>query len=164
MSLFDMLFGGTDNSAQDQQLRQNREAAEVIQRNAERARQDALSLFPAAQGAMAQGIQSAMDLYGQSAPQQMQVFQQGNMGAQDAMLTGLSGIQQALMGRPMDLRAESLRSQFMSPIGYDTSYFRQQVPQFQYADQMGLAPGNPQQPQQQQPDISQLLAMLGRAY
>ena len=147
MSLFDTLFGGKDRSAQRHTLAQNERSADVINRNADRAREDVMRLFPAAQHTMQQGVQQALDLYGQSIPQQMGAFQQGNMQAQDAQLRGLSGIQQALMGQPLDLsygRTQGL----LSPIQYDPSFAQQQAPQFVYGDQAGIQ-GGPQQNIQQ---------------
>lgn len=147
MGLFDTLFGGKDKSAQRHTLAQNQRATETINRNADRARQDVLRLFPAAQHTMQQGVQQALDLYGQSIPQQMGVFQQGNMQAQDAQLRGLSAIQKALMGLPVDLsygRTQGL----LSPIQYDPSFAQQQAPQFVYGDQVGVQ-ASPQQNIQQ---------------
>ena len=61
-----------------------------------RARQDLELLFPQAQQSANQGFQSALDVFGQSVPAQSNAFQQGNIGAQQAILSGLPQIQNAL--------------------------------------------------------------------
>lgn len=164
MSLWETLFGGTDSSAQDHQLAQNRESKQLISRNADRARQDVLRMFPQAQQTLAQGTQAALDVQGQAFPQQMSAFQQGNMGAQDAQLRGLSAMQKALMGQPVDMSYARTQN-LMSPINVDTSFSQQQVPQFIYGGaqgggMQGRGQQQGQQAQGQQPSLEELIRQL----
>ena len=69
----------------------------------EQGRQDVLAAFPKAQEARRQGFQGALDVFGQSIPQQLQAFQGGNVGAQQALLGGLPQQQNAILGLPTDL-------------------------------------------------------------
>lgn len=143
MGLFSTLFGGKDKSAQRHTLAQNQRATETINRNADRARQDVLRLFPAAQHTMQQGVQQALDLYGQSIPQQMSAFQQGNVGAQEAQLIGLGAIQKALMGVPMDLSDPGMAN-YVQSINVDPNFARQNAPSAPLANTLGLPETIPQ--------------------
>lgn len=125
-SVVKTVFGGTDDSAQQAQIASNAAAQQLIAEQTEAARADILSLFPAAEQAAQQGFQGALDVFGQTIPQQVSAFQGGNVGAQQALLSGLPQIQNAILGRPVDL--SGLQAQQL-PV--DTSFAQQQVPQFQ---------------------------------
>ena len=122
----DTLFGGTDNSSQKRQLAQNEQAKELIAEQAGIARGDIMNLYPAADASRNMGFQAALDIMGQAAPQQFGAFQQGNVGAQQALLSGLPQMQNAIMGIPTDL--SGLQPQ---TIDYSTDFAQQQLPQFQ---------------------------------
>lgn len=64
---------------------------------------DVNRIFPQAQETANLGFQGALDVFGQSAPAQMDVFQQGNLGAQQQLLAGLPQIQNAILGGNVDL-------------------------------------------------------------
>lgn len=90
------------------------------------ARGDLFKLFPAAQQNLQQGFQGALDVFGQSLPAQTQVFQQGNVGAQQQLLSGLDQQRNALFGNQVDF-SQLQPVQLQTP---DLSFFQQQLPQF----------------------------------
>ena len=99
-------------------------AAETRRATAE-ARKDLFKLFPAAQQNAQQGFQGAADVFGQSLPAQAQAFQQGNVGAQQALLAGLPQFQNAILGNAVDF-SQLQPVQQQQP---DLSFFQQQLPQ-----------------------------------
>ena len=103
MSFFETLFGGTDTSAQDEQIRENRRARQFVREEGKRSRSDAKRLFSRARTDRRRGFQGALDILGQSVPQQVGSFQAGNVGAQEALLAGLPQIRNAILGAPTDL-------------------------------------------------------------
>jgi hypothetical protein len=112
--------------AQAAQAAENLATREFIKQQAEQARGDIFRLIPAAEEARRLGTQGALDIFGQTIPQQAQVFQQGNVGAQRALTQGLPQILAALRGTPVDI------SQFQpQTLQFDPSFAQQQVPQFQ---------------------------------
>jgi len=119
MGLFDFLFGSTDASAQDLTFAQNAADRDLFQRLATQSRGDVIPLFGAAQQASAQGIQGALDIFGQTIPQQASLIQQGNLGAQNILAGGLGGINAAILGLPQDLSQQALSTlaQYLPEIG-----------------------------------------------
>ena len=108
--------------------------------SANQARADVNRLFPQAQQTAQQGFQGALDVFGQSLPAQTDVFQQGNLGAQQAILSGLPQIQNALFGNQVDL-GQLQPFQVQQP---DLGFFNQTLPQFTPQDTVGFAQtGNP---------------------
>jgi len=106
------------------QQRSSDAAIAAQQQAAEEAKRDINRLFPQAQASATQGFQGAVDLFGQSTPAQMDAFQQGNVGAQQAILAGLPQIQNAILGGNVDLSGlQPFRVQ-NTPIGM----FQQNVP------------------------------------
>ena len=121
------LFGDVTGEEQAAaQARENLESREFIERQAEQARGDVLKLFPAAEEARQLGTQGALDIFGQTIPQQLDVFQRGNVGAQQTLTQGLPQILAALRGTPIDL--SQLQPQTLA---FDPSFAQQQLPQFQ---------------------------------
>jgi hypothetical protein len=121
------LFG--DVSGEEQAAAQAAENAARIafmRQMAEQARGDIFNLFPAAEQARQQGTQAALDIFGQTIPQQMGVLQQGNVGAQTALTQGLPQIMAALQGTPIDLSQIQPQT-----LGFDPSFASQTLPQFQ---------------------------------
>lgn len=94
------------------------------QESKNRAREDLERLFPQAQQSANQGFQSALDVFGQSLPAQTDVFQQGNLGAQQAIISSLPQMQNALFGNPVDL-SQMQPFQVQQP---DMGFFQQQTP------------------------------------
>ena len=48
------------------------------------------------------GFQGALDIFGQSVPEQARLFGGGNVAAQQQLITGLPQIQRALLGQQVD--------------------------------------------------------------
>jgi len=92
------------NKAIDAQQDQNTANAAFIAEKTAEAREDVLPLFAAAQEARGLGFQAALDVFGQTIPQQIGVFQQGNVAAQQALTQGLPQIQAAILGQPVNLQ------------------------------------------------------------
>ena len=77
-------------------------AAVETRRAADEARADIFKLFPASQAALAGGYQGAADIFSQSAPQQADIFQQGNVAAQQQVAAGMPQFQNAILGGQVD--------------------------------------------------------------
>lgn len=125
------LFGGTDDSAQKSQIKANAAAQALIAENAAQARGDILKLIPSADTNRNLGFQAALDVFGQSVPQQLSTFQQGNVGAQQALLAGLPQMRNAILGLPTDL--SGLQAQ---QVQFDPSFASQQLPEFVATDEL----------------------------
>ena len=123
--LVDRIFGGTDTSAQDNQIAANAAAQRFIEQQAGQARQDVIGLSAGSEGNRDLATQAALNIFGQTIPQQINAFQGGNFGAQQAILGGLPQIQNALLGLPVDFNA-------LQPtmLDVDTSFAQQQLPEF----------------------------------
>ena len=89
------------NAAQ-QQSNDLRAAQNLTREATNQARGDISRIFPVAQQNLLMGGQGAMDVFNQVTPQQMQVMQQGNMAAQQALLAGLPQMNNAILGLPVD--------------------------------------------------------------
>ena len=122
-SLFGDVTGEEKTAAQ---AAENVATREFIERQAEQARGDVLRLFPAAEEARQLGTQGALDIFGQTIPQQLGLIQRGSVGAQQALTQGLPQILAALRGTPIDL--SQLQPQ---ALGFDPSFAQQTLPQFQ---------------------------------
>ena len=145
------LFGGTDKSAQKATKEANRQTLDFIKQQGQVARQDAIPLFGSAFENRNLGAQAALDVFGQTIPQQFSTFQQGNVGAQNTLLAGLPQFQNAILGLPTDL--SGLQPQ---TIDVDTSFAQQQLPQFISPQQALQQPQTQQNPQEF--NVSQFLA------
>ncbi len=137
------VFGGKDDSAQDLQTQQNQIARDFIKSQGTQARQDILDLFPAADQNRNLGNQAALDVLAQSAPQSIEAFQSGNLGAQAAILGGTPML--SLIGRNggrMTLNDFNNRSATGSmPLsGIDPSFLSQQLPEFVTTDTIAQSP------------------------
>lgn len=114
---------------------------QFIREQAEVARADVLPLFAGAAESRALGNQAALDVFGQSAPAQIDAFQSGNVGAQETLIAGLPQIQNALLGLPTDL--SGLQPQRLN---VDQSFLQQTLPQSAQPPAASIAA--PQQPAQ----------------
>lgn len=124
------VFGGVDDSAQRRQINENAQAKALIAENTAAVREDILRLFPAAEQAQQLGFQGALDVLGQTIPQQLGTFQQGNIGAQQNLLGGLQQQQNAILGLPTDFSGFQPQQ-----VSFDPSFAQQQLPQFQTSQQ-----------------------------
>lgn len=82
-----------------------------IESQIKQARSDIFKLFPAAQDARKQGLQAGLHLQKQAYPEMMRMFQQGNVGAQNALIGGLQPAQNALMGKPVNYAPQAMTIQ-----------------------------------------------------
>jgi len=135
-SVLKSIFGGKDTSAQSAQIDANRRAEQFIKQSGQQARSDALGLFPGADINRNLGFQSALDVFGQTIPGQIDAFQQGNFGAQQQLLAGLPLQNNAILGLPTDL--STLQPQ---RINVDTGFAQQQLPQFITTPELLQQPG-----------------------
>lgn len=122
----DTFFGGAEKKAAKAQTQALEQGQAFTREGVEQARQDLFNLFPAAQQNLQQGFQGALDVFGQSLPAQTNVFQQGNVGAQQQLLAGLPQFQNAILGNQVDFSALQ-PTQLQTP---DLGFFQQQLPQF----------------------------------
>lgn len=125
-----LLGGGVSSSSAKSLAAQqaaNAATQQFILQQATQGRGDISSLFPQAQDVSRQGFQSALDLIGLGVPQQLGAFQQGNVGAQQAISSTLPQIQNAILGLPVDF------GQFQpQQLNIDTSFLQGlQAPQIQ---------------------------------
>lgn len=147
------IFGGTDRSAQREQINANAQNTQLFQQLAGQASDQAKSLYGAADTNRNMSLQQVLSLLGGTIPQQLSAQQQGNMGAQQQLIGGLPMIQDAIMGRPVNMGA-------LQPtrISYNTDFAQQQLPQFTTSAQTLAKPPAPTTPQ---PDLSSLLSGWG---
>ena len=99
----DMFFGGAEKDAAKAQTDALREGQKIQSEATEQARQDVMSMFPQSQESARMGFQNALNVFNQALPQQTAAFQQGNLGAQQALQAGLSQQINALLGGQIDL-------------------------------------------------------------
>ena len=122
----DTFFGGAEKKAAKAQTKALEQGQTFTREGVEQARGDLFKLFPAAQQNLQQGFQGALDVFGQSLPAQTDVFQQGNVGAQQQLLAGLPQFQNAIFGNQVDF-SQLQPTQIQTP---DLGFFQQQLPQF----------------------------------
>lgn len=132
--------------ANDIAQQQRADSQAYIERMTKQARQDVFKLFPQAQKSRQQGLDSSYDLYKRLVPIQADIFQQGNMGAQDMLAKGLPQIKNAIMGNPVNTD--------FKPVGLQLPTGRQMpsAPQLQPVSNV------PQAPQQ---NMDYIMAMMG---
>ena len=137
--IFKSLFGGTDDSSQQAQIAQNQQVLALQERLAKQARGDVAGIFPGVRQSAQEGYQAALDLMGQSIPQQAGLFQGGNVAAQNTLLAGLPQQNNAIMGNPIDLSGLQPTQQ-----AYNTDFMQQRLPERAAIPASGGAT-NPQQ-------------------
>ena len=126
----DSVFGGNEG---DNQKKENKRSRAYTVNQGKRAREDLMILNPVADANRNMGFEKALDIFGQAYPQQMSAFQQGNAGAQQALINGMSQYQDAIMGRPLDMSQSRVRR-----INTDPSYMYQKLPEFIKTPDAGL--------------------------
>ena len=122
---FDITGSHAKAKSKEEQKKQNQRETAEKQQLAFDAKESLFQLFPAAQTSRELGFQRALDIQGAVIPQQLGAIQQGNVGAQEALLAGLPQIRNAILGRPVHM--SQLQPQ---TIDIDTSFAQQQLPQF----------------------------------
>lgn len=126
------------------QTSNNASNAKFLAEKVEKGGKLAETLFNASAQNRILGANRALDIFGQTMPQQISTFQQGNVGAQQQLLAGLPQVQNALLGLPVDLSGLQ-----PTQIDVDTSFTQQQAPTFkkpshalQAANLSGVLPNN----------------------
>lgn len=106
MGIFSAIFGGGTSSSsrasQDEQAAANLRAEQFIKSQTAGATADVKRIFPEAFRVGAEGIQGALDIFGQGVPAGIEAFQQGNVGAQQITADTLPQIMAALLGTGVD--------------------------------------------------------------
>lgn len=115
------------SEATDAAMKQKEDSKAFIQKQIDQTRADIFKLFPQAQESRQKGLNAGLSLYGQAVPQMMNTFQQGNVGAQQALLAGLPQMNNAILGnqvsyaglQPVQLQQPTLNipQAGLSPIG-----------------------------------------------
>ena len=119
------VFGGAETSQQRHQGRVEESNRAFSKEQSEQARLDALSLSDVANENRNKGFQAALDVLGETIPQQLQAFSQGNVGAQRTTISGLEQFQNAILGNPVNMATFQPQQ-----IAVDSSFARQQLPAF----------------------------------
>lgn len=97
--------GSTARDAAREQVKSAEQSQELIKEGVGQARDDVNRIFPEARQAQGQGFQNALDIFSQTLPQQADLYQQGNVGAQQALLSGLPQMNNAILGNAIDYSA-----------------------------------------------------------
>lgn len=119
------------------QQEQNASNATFLSDQSSKASKQATTLFDLSEKNRKLGAQRALGILGQTIPQQIGAFQQGNLGAQQQLVAGLPQIQNALMGLPTDV--SSFQPQ---QVQIDPSFSQQTLPHFQTSKSLGLTGRN----------------------
>jgi len=98
------------------------EARDATNLSSEQARGDVNRLMAQARQDSNQGFQGALGVFENVVPQQSDIFQQGNINAQNTLLSGLSQTQNAILGGNVDLSQLQATQQFQP----DFSFLNQQ--------------------------------------
>lgn len=122
----DTFFGGAEKDAAKAQQKGIERGMEATEQAIAQARGDISKLFPAAQQNAQQGFQGALDVFGQAIPAQANIFQQGNVAAQNQIAAGLPQMQNAILGSPVDY-SQMQATQLAMP---DLSFLQQQLPEY----------------------------------
>jgi len=123
----DTFFGGAEKKAAKASQKGIEAGQDFIRQGTQEARQDIQNIFPGAQQSLQQGFQGAADIFGASVPQQANVFQQGNLAAQQQIAAGLPQFQNAILGNQVDF-SQFQPTQLQQP---DFSFLQTQLPQAQ---------------------------------
>lgn len=97
--------GSTARDASRAQIEEAERSKQFIQKGINEAKTAVDKYGQGARQSQGQGFQSALDIFSQTLPQQAGLFQQGNVGAQQALLSGLPQMNNAILGRQVDYNA-----------------------------------------------------------
>jgi len=99
------------------------DARESIEAAAKEAKEAVIPLFEQAREDALRGFGASLDVIGQAVPEQLRIFQEGNLAAQQTRLAGLQPFQQAVLGLTPDVSGLQPKG-----IDVDTSFLQQRVP------------------------------------
>ena len=94
--------GSASKGASKAQQNAANTAAAQLDKSTAAARKDLFKLFPAAQDNAMQGYQGALDVFNQALPQQSDIYQQGNVAAQNQLINAMPQFQNAILGGAVD--------------------------------------------------------------
>lgn len=123
----DTFFGGSEKRASRKQKESIRRGISEVRGKAEEARGVVTEGFGRAGETLRAGQQAALDVFGLSIPEQLNVFQGGNVGAQEALLAGVQPFQSAILGTP----GANLSGFQPTRLPIDTSFAQQTLPALQ---------------------------------
>ena len=108
-----------------------KEAASIIRKSAEEAKRSIFELVPISEANLQLGAQSALDIIGQTIPQQIGLARGGNIAAQQTLQSALPQMQNALLGRPTDMSAfqSPYRGEPIPDMNYKIPEFLSAVPE-----------------------------------
>jgi len=144
------IFGGTDKSAQREQIKSNAADKALFARLAEETGANAKALMGTGDDNRNMAFEQVLGLLGGTIPTRLGAFQEGNLGAQKQLIAGMPLLQAAFMGMPIDTSVLQPTS-----VSYNTDYARQSLPQFKSSAEALKPPETPNQPQ----DLSTILRM-----
>ena len=98
----DNFLGGAEKRAAGKQVEGAKAGQDFIRQGTQEGQQFIQDINPLAQQALAGGFQGASNIFGQALPQQANVFQQGNLAAQQQIAQGLPQFQNAILGNQVD--------------------------------------------------------------
>ena len=143
-NLRDVVSGDSTREAGEAEKQAKLDAIDKLEQNTQQSQQYIYDLFPQAQQRGQQGFQSAMDVFGQTMPQQANQLLGGNVAAQQNLLGGMQQQHNAILGGPVDY--SQFQPYHAQPMNFD--FANQQLPQIQALQQMG-----PQGPDPQSGDV-----------
>tara|TARA_R110002074_G_scaffold24842_1_gene73915 strand:+ start:1187 stop:1744 length:558 start_codon:yes stop_codon:yes gene_type:complete len=117
------IFGGESDEGIERQEKSNQLLRDFLARQEAMGRADIRKAMPSQYAAMTAGQQSALDVYGQTMPQQANAFVGGNVAAQQSLLSGMPMYEQAIRGGDVNYAA-------LKPYqgSYDMSFAQQKLP------------------------------------
>lgn len=149
----DQLFGDSGKSGQQSQKRENEKNRDFIRAATKTARADIDRIFPQVQSQRLEGFQGAQNVLAQGIPQQFDVFQQGNIQAQQTAGAAPQQVQNALLGLPVDFGFLQPGQAQQADFSFLNQPLAGQPTQEELAQQQALAAQQAQQPQVPQFDF-----------
>lgn len=119
------LFGGEDDSAQQDAREGNAQAIKYLDESKDQARSDSYNLYPSIERNIDIGQRGAFELMRALMPAQRDAYRQGSMGAQQSIKHGSHNAMNAILGRPMIAS--------MKPVEVDTPMPEMNYPEFDNA-------------------------------
>jgi len=98
----DKFFGGAEKTAGRMQVKNLKEAQNIVTEQAGIARDDVNRLFGQQEQNSRAGLQAGLDLYGKTIPAQFEQAQAGNMNAQNMLSGALPQMNNAILGNAID--------------------------------------------------------------
>ena len=122
----DTFFGGAEKKAAKAQTKALGQSQDFIREGVEKGKKEALPLYNSAMNNLLAGFQGGLDVFGQAIPAQQQIFQQGNVAAQEQLLAGLPQMNNAILGGPIDY-SQLQATQLQTP---NLDFLNQQLPAY----------------------------------